>query len=210
MLYTRFRLNSAVSAASNYVVVNACNVNSTGGATLASNAATIVQSSQGSSWANASVVVNNGPTSTINNGTATAGGTAANADSCYCPTFTGGVDHLGHRRHLRRGLRRVGPKAGKFVTITASRDLYAAVLHLRHRAERDDHDKRRRCAPSEARRAASGGWGATAAAPAPSSSPWSSAPSCWSCSGSSSSAACCGRSTPCRRPPSPARAAWAC
>jgi Flp pilus assembly protein TadG len=120
VLYTRFRLNSAVSAASNYVVVNASNVNSTGGATLASNAATIVQSSQGSSWANASVVVNNGPTSTINNGTASAGGTAASADSCYCPTYTGGVTTWGSPVACGSACA-AGPKAGKFVTITASR-----------------------------------------------------------------------------------------
>ena len=126
VLYTRFRLDSAVSAASDYVEVNAASVSSTGGATLASNAATIVQSSQGSSWANASVVINDGPTSTINNGTSSAGGTASNADSCYCPSYSAGTTTWGSAVTCGSACAS-GPSAGKFVTITASR-AYAPVF----------------------------------------------------------------------------------
>jgi Flp pilus assembly protein TadG len=121
VLYTRFRLDSAVSAAADYVEVNAASVSSTGGATLAGNAATIVQSSQGSSWANASVIINNGPTSTVTGGTSTAGGTAANADSCYCPTYSGGTTTWGGAATCGSACASGTATAGKFVTITASR-----------------------------------------------------------------------------------------
>jgi Flp pilus assembly protein TadG len=121
VLYTRFRLDSAVSAAADYVEVNAASVSSTGGATLAGNAATIVQSSQGSSWANASVTINNGPVATINNGNTTAGGTAANADSCYCPTYSGGTTSWGGAVACGSACPSGSMTAGKFVTITASR-----------------------------------------------------------------------------------------
>lgn len=121
VLYTRFRLDSAVAAAADYVEVNASSVSSTGGATLASNAATIAQSSQGSNWANASVVINNGPSSTISSGNTTAGGTAANADSCYCPTYTTGNTTWGTAVSCGSACPTTSTTAGKFVTVTASR-----------------------------------------------------------------------------------------
>jgi Flp pilus assembly protein TadG len=121
VLYTRFRLDSAVAAAADYVEVNASSVSSTGGATLASNAATIAQSSQGSGWANASVIINNGPSSTISSGNTTVGGTAANADSCYCPTYTTGNTTWGGAVSCGSACPTTSTTAGKFVTITASR-----------------------------------------------------------------------------------------
>jgi Flp pilus assembly protein TadG len=126
VLYTRFRVDSAVSAAANYVEVNAASVNSTGGATLASNAATVAQSSQGANWANTTVVINNGPTSTVNNGTSSAGGTASGADSCYCPSFSGGTTSWGSGMSCGASCPSSGT-AGKFVTITVSR-AYSAVF----------------------------------------------------------------------------------
>ena len=71
--------NAAVSAGSNFALVNANNVSSTNGATLASNIATIVANSNGSGWANSSVTVNNGPTASMTGGSLSSGGTAANA-----------------------------------------------------------------------------------------------------------------------------------
>jgi Flp pilus assembly protein TadG len=120
VLYVRFRLDSAVSAASNYVLVNAASVSSTGGANLASNAATIVQASQGSSWADAAVVVNNGPTATVTNGAITVGGAAAPADSCYCPTYSAGSIAWGDAVSCGTACAS-GVRAGKYVTISASR-----------------------------------------------------------------------------------------
>jgi Flp pilus assembly protein TadG len=118
VLYTQFRLSAAVSAGANYAMVNAANVSSTSGATLASNIAQVVESNAGSNWANDDIVVNNGPSNSMTSGSPTTGGTASNADSCYCPTISGtftwgsaqtcGVACSG------------GGIAGKFVTITAT------------------------------------------------------------------------------------------
>lgn len=120
-LFTKFRLDSAVTAGANFAQVNAGNVNSTNGQTLANNIATIVETSQGTSWADDGVVVNNGPIATVAGGTATPSGTATNADVCYCPTGTPGALTWGSE--VTCGAACPGTNtgyAGKFVTITAS------------------------------------------------------------------------------------------
>jgi Flp pilus assembly protein TadG len=122
VLYTKFKLDAAVTAGANFAQVNATNVSSTNGATLASNIATIVETSQGSGWANDGVVVNNGPSTTVTGGTASSSGTASNADLCYCPSGTVGSFTWGSSASC--GTACSGSNtgfAGKFVTITASR-----------------------------------------------------------------------------------------
>src|SRR5579862_6509612 len=86
MLFQDYQLDQAVAAGEQYAVVNASSVNSTSGATLANNIASAVENANGSGWAGDVVVVNNGPSDAISNGQSTTGGTASNADSCYCPT----------------------------------------------------------------------------------------------------------------------------
>ena len=120
VLYQRFRLDSAVSAAANYAVVNAANVSASGGAGMASNLAAIVQTSQGTNWANAAVVVNDGPTATVTGGTTTTGGSASPADGCYCPTGTAASASWGGATTCGSACAS-GGTAGKFVTIVASR-----------------------------------------------------------------------------------------
>jgi Flp pilus assembly protein TadG len=118
-LYVKFRLDGAVSAGANYALVNAANVGSANGATLAGNIATIVESSASASWANDTVVVNNGPTETVTNGIASPGGTAANADQCYC--LTGSPPNWSWGSAATCGSScGGGGLAGKFVTITAT------------------------------------------------------------------------------------------
>lgn len=120
VLYTKFGLNGSVSAAANYALINSSNVSSTGGTTLASNLASIVASGHASNWANASVVVNNGPSASISGGTVTTGGTAANADSCYCPTGTSGTISWGSATTCGATCSN-GSVAGKFIVVTANR-----------------------------------------------------------------------------------------
>jgi len=120
VLYVRFRLDSAVSAASNYALVNAASVSSTGGATLASNAATIVQGSQGSNWSDAVVVVNAGPTATVTSGALALSGAPEPADSCYCPTYSAGSIAWGAATSCTTTCAS-GAIAGKYVTVSASR-----------------------------------------------------------------------------------------
>lgn len=119
MLYTYYRLDQAVAAGSQYAALNGGNVNSTGGPALASSIATIVENANGSGWANDSIVVNNGPSETVTNGAATSGGTASNADSCYCPTGSGATWSWGSAMNCGAACPSSG-EAGKFVTITAS------------------------------------------------------------------------------------------
>jgi Flp pilus assembly protein TadG len=121
-LFTKFKLDSAVTAGANYAQINASNVNSTNGGTLAANIATIVETSQGSGWADDGVVVNNGPTTTVTAGTPATTGTAANADACYCPSGT--VSAFTWGASTTCGAACPGTStgyAGKFVTITATK-----------------------------------------------------------------------------------------
>jgi Flp pilus assembly protein TadG len=119
-LYTKFKLDAAVTAGANYAQINASSVNSSNGQTLANNIATIVETSQGSGWADDGVTVNNGPTTAVTSGTATPSGTAANADACYCPSGTVGSFTWGSSATCGSSCAG-GGYAGKFVTITATK-----------------------------------------------------------------------------------------
>ncbi len=128
LLCDYYELDQAVAAGAQYAALNAANVSSTNGASLASAVATSVEGANGTAWANDTVVVNNGPTVTFTSGTSSAGGTAANADNFYCLTgsapnwiwgtaYTSEVSCTG------------GGSAGKYVTITATYN-YVPVLNF--------------------------------------------------------------------------------
>ena len=119
VLYTQFRLNAAVSAGANYALINAASVSSTSGATLSSTIAAVVENNAGSNWANDTVVVNNGPSTTITSGASSSSGTASNADSCYCPTLSSTIA-WGSAATCGSSCAG-GGLAGKFVTISATR-----------------------------------------------------------------------------------------
>lgn len=130
MLLAYYRLDQAVAAGAQYAVLNAANVNSTSGPTLASNIATIVSNANGSSSANDTVVVNNGPSVTITNGSPQSGGTASNADNCYCPTGSPPTWTWGSAQtcsaNCNGGINGI---AGKYVTVTAS-VAYTPILNI--------------------------------------------------------------------------------
>ncbi|WP_158809086.1 TadE/TadG family type IV pilus assembly protein [Beijerinckia sp. L45] len=120
MLWTKLNLDGAVTAAANYSVNNAGSVSSSQGGTLATALATLVASGHAANWANAVIVVNDGPTATLTGGVVTTGGTAGNADNSYCPTKAGGVVTWGAA--MTSGAACAGGgRAGKFVTILATR-----------------------------------------------------------------------------------------
>lgn len=119
ILYTDYQLDSAVAAGAEYAAVNATEVNSTSGATLASNIATVVENANGTAWANNGVVVNNGPSVTVQGGSVSPGGTASNADQCYCPTGTPPGWSWGSAATCGSTCPN-GGVAGKFVTVTAT------------------------------------------------------------------------------------------
>jgi len=122
VLFTKFKLDAAVSAGANYAQLNAANVSSTGGASLASDIATLVETSQGSGWADDGVVVNDGPSTNVASGAPTSGGTASNADLCYCPTGTAGAFSWGASNVCGAACPGTNTGyAGKFVTISATK-----------------------------------------------------------------------------------------
>ena len=120
-LKAKFELSSAVSAGSNYALLNGDKVNSSGGSALAGNIATVVTSGLSSNGGSIQVVINNGATLAYNatTSTATQSGTAANADLCYCPGSSGAV--AWSTPVACGSICSAGGIAGKFVTITASK-----------------------------------------------------------------------------------------
>ena len=119
-IFSAYQLDATVSAGAQYAVVNAASVGSSGGATLASSISAVVNNghSTGGGWSN-TVVVNNGPSTTTSDGSASSGGTAANADSCYCPSGSPGSWSWGSSQTCGASCTG-GGIAGKFVSITAS------------------------------------------------------------------------------------------
>lgn len=120
ILYAKFTLDGSVSAAANYAMLNASNVSSTSGPSLATRLAEIVASGHAANWANANIVVNNGPAVTLSGGAITSGGIAANADYCYCPIRNSSGLTWGSAMICGNACSG-GGIAGKFVSISATR-----------------------------------------------------------------------------------------
>jgi Flp pilus assembly protein TadG len=119
MLFTHYQLEQAVAAGAEYAAVNASSVNSTSGGTLASSIATLIENANGNGWANDDVVINNGPSVSVTNGSASSSGTASNADNCYCPS--GSPPNWSWGSSATCGSTcAAGNNSGKFVTITAT------------------------------------------------------------------------------------------
>lgn len=124
ILFTNYQLDMAVTAGTQYVMVNATSVGPTNGASLATSVAAIVANAVSTGWANDTIVVNNGPTVTTTAGVAASTGVAANAASCYCPTGTASSITWGTGSTANCGTSCSGSASGtygQFVTITASR-----------------------------------------------------------------------------------------
>lgn len=121
LLYTKYNLDAVVSSAADYVLVNAASVDSTEGQSLANSIASIIASGGQSNWANATIVVNNGPTATMATGSnsVTTSGTASDANSCYCPTVGSSGVSWGSATPCGNSCP-TGNLAGKFVYISAS------------------------------------------------------------------------------------------
>jgi Flp pilus assembly protein TadG len=120
-LKAKFELSTAVSAGSNYALLNGDKVNSSGGSALAGNIMAVVASGLSGNGGGVQVVINNGAAVAYdaNTSTATQSGTAANADLCYC---TGSSGAVAWSTPVACGsVCGTGTIAGKFVTITASK-----------------------------------------------------------------------------------------
>ncbi|HQT78832.1 MAG TPA: pilus assembly protein [Rhodopila sp.] len=133
LFLAQLRLSAAVHAGADYALANQSSVSAANGAALAAAIAQIVGNINGVGWASGTVVVNNGPTVTFSNGSAVSGGSASSANAYYCLSGSPGAwewgtsvsddseacDNAGD-----------GAKAGKFVTITASRAFTPSILSV--------------------------------------------------------------------------------
>lgn len=119
-LMTKFEVTSAISASTNYALLNADRINADSGATLAGEIATVAASSLQTGTGDVTVVINNGASLRVLNGVPAETGTAANADLCYCPTMSGYTVTWGSSKTCGSACSG-GGVAGKFVTITASK-----------------------------------------------------------------------------------------
>jgi Flp pilus assembly protein TadG len=114
-------LSTAVASAAQYALLNVASINSTSAASLAATLSGIVANSNGAAWAGATVSVNGGSTSTVASGSTTSGGTAANANSCWCPTGASSAAWAFGTAATCGSACTGGTLAGKFVTITGTR-----------------------------------------------------------------------------------------
>jgi Flp pilus assembly protein TadG len=123
-IYVQEELGAALAAGAEYAAVNATDVGSTNGATLATAVANVVANVNGANWASSGVCINNGPQATANGGTApTCSGTAASADDYYCPTGTAPGWNWGTGQSSGGAACPGAGIYGKFVIITASRNI---------------------------------------------------------------------------------------
>lgn len=115
-LYVWCRLEQSLAAGSNYALIE---YGSLTDATLASNIATLASTSNTGTAANATVVVNDGVTYSLTNGTGSSSGSASAL--CYCPTGTP-TNNWAWGSPVTCGANCSGTSytAGKFVTITVS------------------------------------------------------------------------------------------
>ncbi|MEJ0044888.1 MAG: TadE family protein [Rhodospirillales bacterium] len=112
----RLRLEMALAAAANYALINASQVNSVNGASLATAAAQMMSTNVSGPLASGTVVVNNGPTATVSHGQVVSSGSPAPADACYCPTGSSSPWNWGGSVACGQPCGS-GASAGKFVTL---------------------------------------------------------------------------------------------
>ena len=120
-LMTKYRLDAAVAAGLNYAQVNGPALSASTAPTLGTAIANLIYTGEGTAGADVAVVVNDGARVTVVAGAVSNGGTAANAERCYCPTGGAGATTWGPPvacgsvcPGIDKGY------GGKFVTILAS------------------------------------------------------------------------------------------
>jgi len=118
LAYARFKVENAVSAASNYALINGDAITAAGASGLAGTIGSIIANAD--STITGKVVVNNGPEATISGGSASTSGAASYADSCYCPSDGGSNISWGGSVTCKSSCPS-GGIAGKFVSIDVKR-----------------------------------------------------------------------------------------
>lgn len=119
-IFAQFGLNAAVSAGANYAIANGSNLSSSGAAALATTISKLAAGAQGAATVTGVASVNGGSTTTTVGSVSSNSGSAAAADSCYCPTRSGATITWGATATCG-AICPGGGYAGKFVSISASR-----------------------------------------------------------------------------------------
>ena len=117
LVLLQMRLDADTAAASNYAAANASLVNSTSAPSLASLIAQAMGGNLSATLNSGKVIVNNGSTGTVTNGTVAISGDASTADVCYCPTGSSSPWTWGSSVTCGSTCS-TGLLAGKFVSIT--------------------------------------------------------------------------------------------
>jgi len=128
----RLKLEADLAAAVGVGLAKASQVESTDGATVASAIAAMMGANLGTTLTSGVVIVNDGPTVTITNGTAVSSGTAANADDYYCPTGSQYPWTWGTAMTSGGAACTGNGYAGKFITVYESQTFtpYFSTYHL--------------------------------------------------------------------------------
>lgn len=110
----RLSLTQSLSSATNYALVSADSVSASAGAALAGRIGTLVPAEK-----DVTISINNGPSYTRTAGSVSTGGTASNADKCWCPTGTAEAVNWGSATSCGAACAD-GSRAGKYVVIATS------------------------------------------------------------------------------------------
>lgn len=120
LLHTKYRLNSAIAAGSNYALVNGQDISEDEGADLAMNIAKVLAGEQPMSSSDSTIVVNNAAQVQVTGGVATTASMPGDGDACYCPTRSSGAISWGPEKTCG-SVCTGGGVAGKFVLISISK-----------------------------------------------------------------------------------------
>jgi Flp pilus assembly protein TadG len=120
LLHTKYRLNAAIAAGSNYALVNGQDISEDDGAGLALNIAKVLAGEQPMSSSESTVVVNNAAQVSVSGGVATTASMPGDGDACYCPTKVNGAIAWGSTATCG-SVCAGGNVAGKFVLISISK-----------------------------------------------------------------------------------------
>ncbi|ASY66656.1 hypothetical protein SJ05684_b56740 (plasmid) [Sinorhizobium sojae CCBAU 05684] len=117
LVFSRFRLEAAVSNSASYALVQADMVDAKNSSDLAEKLAVMIASEDAGGNKHASIVVNNGASADYNGTKISIRGMPGRGDACYCPSGSAASLVWGSARTCASACPS-GGKAGKFVVVT--------------------------------------------------------------------------------------------
>lgn len=127
VIFSRFRLEAAVSASASYAIAHSDQVDGSNGAELAKNIALMIASNYRGD-ATAIIQINNGSQATYDGAKISINGAASQANACYCPKGTARAVEWGSQQTCGSSCPD-GGHAGRYVSI-AARQAYTPFFTL--------------------------------------------------------------------------------